>query len=67
MSTYTVVWTIDVEADTPEEAAQIARGYQLNPESTATCFSVSQDQDSSMYFSGGWEEFDLSLEGSKTE
>lgn len=62
MATYTVVWTIDIEADSPNEAAQIAREYQLDPQSIATCFSVSQDQDSSMYFSGGWEEFDLTLD-----
>jgi polyisoprenoid-binding protein YceI len=61
MATYTVIWEIDIEADSPKEAAIKAREYQLDPESTATVFKVDQDHNSSIYYSGGWHEFDLSL------
>lgn len=40
MKTYRVVWEIDIEAETPEEAAKAARSIQLNPNSIATCFTV---------------------------
>jgi hypothetical protein len=30
---YYVTWGIDIEADTPQEAARVARTIQLNPES----------------------------------
>lgn len=40
---YKVIWEIDIEADSPREAAQIARNYQLDPDSTATFFNVSDD------------------------
>lgn len=35
-----VEWRIEVEADSPEEAARRAREIQQNPESTATVFHV---------------------------
>ena len=43
MTTYTVEWTIIIEADTPEEAAREALRIQRTPDSTATCFSVYDD------------------------
>ncbi len=63
MPTYTVIWSIDIDAESPEEAAKIALDYQRDAESTATVFNVSQDENSSVHFSGGWCEFDLSEKG----
>lgn len=40
MPSYKIAWYIDVEADTPEEAAEEALGMQRDPESTATIFTV---------------------------
>jgi hypothetical protein len=40
VSDYVVAWTIDVEADDPWAAANEARKIQLDPESTATIFTV---------------------------
>ena len=40
MTEYNVVWRIDIEAETPEQAAQLARNIQLDPESTATNFQI---------------------------
>ena len=40
MAEYLVTWKIDVEADSPQEAAQMAREIQQDPESTATVFLV---------------------------
>lgn len=37
---YTVTWKIDIQADSPEEAAKIARVIQLDPDSTAEYFDV---------------------------
>jgi len=37
---YTVTWKIDIQADSPEEAAKIARVIQLDPDSTAEYFEV---------------------------
>ena len=42
---YHVMWEIDIEADTPEEAARIALDIQRNPESTATVFTVTDEED----------------------
>lgn len=42
MSTYNVIWEIDVEADDPKEAAQRARDIQRDPESRAGVFKVRQ-------------------------
>lgn len=42
MPLYRVTWEIDIDAETPREAAEIARAYQLNPNSTATVFDVFQ-------------------------
>jgi hypothetical protein len=40
MTGYTVRWEIDIDADTPEEAATRARAIQLDPDSAATFFEV---------------------------
>jgi hypothetical protein len=40
MTSYRVTWEIDIEADTPVEAAKIALSYQRDPESTSTVFEV---------------------------
>lgn len=35
-----MIWEIDIDADSPIEAAQEARAVQLRPDTTATVFSV---------------------------
>lgn len=37
---YRVCWEIEVEAETPQEAAEKARLYQTKPRTTATVFEV---------------------------
>ena len=37
---YRITWEIDIDADTPQEAAKQARNVQLDPESSATVFDV---------------------------
>jgi hypothetical protein len=40
---YLVEWAIDIEADSPQEAAQLALETQRDETSTATVFTVSGD------------------------
>ncbi len=40
VQTYRVVWEIDVEADGPKEAAEMARYFQTAPDTIATVFDV---------------------------
>ena len=40
---YLVKWVIDLEADTPEEAARAALAIQRDPASTATVFEIFND------------------------
>lgn len=40
MKHYLVSWSIDIAADSPEEAAKKAQDIQRDPESTATYFDV---------------------------
>ena len=40
---YVVTWTIEVEATSPEVAAEMARDIQLDPDSIATVFEVRED------------------------
>ena len=40
MREYRVRWEIDIEADTPEEAAALALAIQRKPDSIATVFDV---------------------------
>jgi hypothetical protein len=42
--TYTVIWQIEVDADTPFEAAQLALAIQRDPTSTATVFIVEDSE-----------------------
>lgn len=44
MAEYRVIWEIDIEADSPEEAAEKALIIQRDPESTATNFTVVHTQ-----------------------
>jgi len=49
MKTYLVQWSIDIEAETPREAAEKAREIQLDPESFATHFSVRVSKNLDLY------------------
>lgn len=40
--TYLVTWEIDIEADSPREAAEKALRIQRDPESIATVFAVTE-------------------------
>lgn len=40
MTTYAVVWGIEIDADSPQEAARIALDIQRDPESIATVLYV---------------------------
>lgn len=40
MPQYSVIWTIDLDAETELDAAELAFAIQRNPESTATFFNV---------------------------
>ena len=40
MAEHKVTWTIDIDADTPWQAAEQAREIMLDPCSTATFFTV---------------------------
>lgn len=42
MSEYRVIWEIDIEAETAEDAARQALEIQRNPESIATVFGVAK-------------------------
>lgn len=50
MSEYLVTWAINVEADSPEEAAELALEIQRDPESIATVFTtIPQSEDGQFY------------------
>jgi hypothetical protein len=40
VQTYRVVWEIDIEAENPRKAAEVARFFQTAPDTTATVFDV---------------------------
>jgi hypothetical protein len=42
MKSYTVVWSMDIIAATPQDAAGRALLIQRDPESIATCFEVTE-------------------------
>ena len=42
MPEYTVAWTIQLDADSPRDAARQAREIQLDPNSIATFFRVTE-------------------------
>lgn len=48
MKTYFVQWSIDIEAESPREAAEKAREIQLDPESIATWFRVKKYDNSAV-------------------
>jgi len=48
MNSYIVTWTINIEADTPKEAAEKALTIQRDPSSIATCFDV--ELESELFF-----------------
>ncbi len=43
MKKYVVAWYIDIEAESPEDAARQALAIQRNPESLATVFDIKGD------------------------
>jgi len=44
MPKYLVTWTIDIDADSPREAAELARLIQLDPDSEAVYFDVDGEE-----------------------
>lgn len=44
MSMYRVVWEIDLDADSPREAAEIALRVQRDTDSLATVFAVTDER-----------------------
>lgn len=40
MPNFTVVWEIQISADTPRKAAEVARSFQRNPSSMVGVFDV---------------------------
>lgn len=46
MAIYLVTWEIDIDAETPLEAARIALEIQRDKDSTATVFDVTNHHDS---------------------
>jgi hypothetical protein len=44
MKTYLVRWEIDIDANSPKQAAQKALAIQRDPESTATFFEIVQPE-----------------------
>jgi len=53
MADYTVIWMIEVDADTPKEAAEFAQEIQCDPNSLATVFDVMETggEDAKMFLS----------------
>lgn len=45
---YHVMWEIEVEADSPREAAEEARAIQRDPKSTATVYEVRRVDDAAV-------------------
>ncbi|ANO35474.1 hypothetical protein A6E01_19875 (plasmid) [Vibrio breoganii] len=43
MSSYKIVWEVELEADSPEQAAKLAREMQLDKESEALHFNVTDE------------------------
>jgi hypothetical protein len=49
MPEYKVMWEIDIEADTPTDAAIEAKNIQLDPKSTANTFIVADESKKEIY------------------
>ena len=62
MSMYRVTWVIDLETDSPQEAAEAALRIQRDTDSTATVFHVEQQFGSKGLVTKNFGEFDLSQE-----
>lgn len=45
MNTYHVMWEVYLDAESPSEAALLARHFQTDPETTATVFCVTNQHD----------------------
>ncbi len=60
MATYKVTWDIEIDADSPREAAEQALKFQRDPNSTATVFSVFDEE-------GNQTQIDLLEQPLKTE
>lgn len=45
MKEYLVIWKIEIDAESPEDAAKKALAIQQNPENTATVFHVELSDD----------------------
>ena len=58
MNSYLVTWQIDVEAETPQDAARAALAIQRNPKAWATVFDVHRigddDDENSTRVDLGW-------------
>lgn len=55
MKEYNVEWAITVDADSPEEAAELALELMRDPNSTATFFNVREADDPD----GDWTEINV--------
>ena len=53
MPSYLVEWTIDIEADTAEEAARAALAIHRDPDSIATVFQVRRGDSPAVTFDLG--------------
>ena len=40
---FTVIWEIEIDADSAKEAAKLARSFQLDPQSMAVVFGVTDE------------------------
>jgi hypothetical protein len=57
---YYVVWEIDIDAETPQDAARKALEIQRNQDSIATCFQVyNNDNDDAGIIAPGFTTVDL--------
>ena len=44
MAEYLVTWTIEINADSPKQAAQLAQTIQRSPQALATFFKVEDEK-----------------------
>lgn len=59
MNSYRVAWTIDLQAESPEDAARKARSIQRDPHSIATVFDVAPQCQCGEYHVDEAKEIDL--------
>ncbi len=53
---YQVIWAIELDAASHEEAARLALGIQRDPDSAATCFAVINAEGACKHIDVGMEE-----------